>query len=101
MKLLPKTKTSIVAASAVAAFISVPAAAFAFVVEYMLGGNATYDPMTVLFSVVGIHLLIGIGEAIITALTIGAILATRADLVAGARKFLPKQKLIIKDSVVA
>jgi cobalt/nickel transport system permease protein len=51
--------------------------------------------------VVGVHLLIGIGEAIITALTVGAILATRADLVDGARKYLPAQKLIIKDSVVA
>ena len=72
-----------------------------FVIEYYLGGNATYDPMTVLISVVGVHLLIGIGEAIITALTVGAILAMRADLVDGARKFLPKQKLIIKDSVVS
>jgi len=101
MKVLSKTKSSIVAASAIAAFISVPAAALAFVIEYYLGGNATYDPMTVLISVVGVHLLIGIGEAIITALTVGAILATRADLVDGARKFLPKQKLIIKDSVVS
>jgi hypothetical protein len=48
MKVLSKTKSSIVAASAIAAFISVPAAALAFVIEYYLGGNATYDPMTVL-----------------------------------------------------
>jgi cobalt/nickel transport system permease protein len=101
MKVLSKTKASIVAASAIAAFISVPAAALAFVIEYYLGGNATYDPITVFISVVGVHLLIGIGEAIITALTVGAILATRADLVAGARKYLPAQKLIIKDSVGA
>jgi cobalt/nickel transport system permease protein len=101
MKLLPKTKPSIVGASAIAAFVSVPASAFAFVVEYYLGGNATYDPITVLVSVVGVHLLIGIGEAIITALTIGSILATRADLVHGARKFLPAQKLVINESVVA
>ena len=74
--------------------------AFAFVIEYYLGGNATYDPKTVLVSVVGVHLLIGIGEAIITALTVSAILATRADLVDGARKFLPGQTLIIKDSSV-
>jgi cobalt/nickel transport system permease protein len=101
MKLFPKTKSSVVGASAIAAFVSVPAAAFAFVVEYYLGGNATYDPMTVLVSVVGIHLLIGLGEAIITALTIGSVLATRADLVHGARRFLPAQKLVIKESMVA
>ncbi|MGA0003145.1 MAG: energy-coupling factor ABC transporter permease [Candidatus Nanopelagicales bacterium] len=100
MKLLPKTKSSIVAASAIAAFLSVPASAAAWVFEYALGGTATYELQTVFISVVGVHLLIGIGEALITALTIAAILATRADLVEGARKFLPKQKLIIKDSVV-
>ena len=101
MKLLPKTKSSIVAASAIAAFLSVPASAAAWVFEYALGGTATYELQTVFISVVGVHLLIGIGEAIITALTIAAILATRADLVEGARKFLPKQKLVIRDSVVA
>jgi cobalt/nickel transport system permease protein len=101
MKLLPKTKSSIVAASAIAAFLSVPASAAAWVFEYALGGTATYELQTVFISVVGVHLLIGIGEAIITALTIAAIMATRADLVDGARKFLPKQKLVIKDSVVA
>ena len=101
MKLLPKTKSSIVAASAISAFLSVPASAAAWVFEYALGGTATYEIQSVFISVVGVHVLIGIGEAIITALTIAAILATRADLVAGARKFLPKQKLVIKDSVVA
>ena len=101
MKVLPKTRSSIVGASAAAAFISVPAAASAFVIEYALGGNATYDLTTVMASVLSVHVLIGIGEAVITALTVGAILATRADLVDGARKYLPTQKLIIKDSVVA
>ena len=101
MKVLPKTKSSIVAASAIAAFLSVPASAAAWVFEYALGGTATYELQTVFISVVGVHLLIGIGEAIITALTVAAILATRADLVEGARKFLPKQKLVIKDSVVS
>ncbi|MGE3620640.1 MAG: hypothetical protein AB7L84_09270 [Acidimicrobiia bacterium] len=33
---------------------------------------------------VGVHVLIGIGEGLITALTIGAVLATRPDLVEGA-----------------
>ena len=34
------------------------------------------------------------------AVTIGAILASRADLVYGARKFLPAQNLVITQSVV-
>jgi cobalt/nickel transport system permease protein len=101
MKLLPKTRTSIMGVSATVAFISVLASAGAFVFEYSLGGNATYNIASVLISVMGVHVLIGIGEAIITGLTIGAILATRADLVYGARKFLPAHNLLIKESVVA
>ena len=100
MKLLPKTRTSIIGVSATVAFISVLASAGAFVFEYSLGGNATYDIASVLISVMSVHVLIGIGEAIITGLTIGAILATRADLVYGARKFLPALNLVIKASVV-
>jgi cobalt/nickel transport system permease protein len=34
---------------------------------------------------VGVHLLIGLGEALITALTVSAVLAVRPDLVHGAR----------------
>lgn len=101
MKLLPKTRTSIIGVSATVAFISVLASAGAFVFEYSLGGNATYNIASVLISVMSVHVLIGIGEAIITGLTIGAILATRADLVYGARKFLPAHNLLIKESVVA
>ena len=100
MKLLPKTRTSIIGVSATVAFISVLASAGAFVFEYSLGGNATYDIASVLISVMSVHVLIGIGEAIITGLTIGAILATRADLVYGARKFLPAHNLMIKESLV-
>ena len=101
MKLLPKTRTSIIGVSGTVAFISVLASAGAFVFEYSLGGNATYNIASVLISVMSVHVLIGIGEAIITGLTIGAILATRADLVYGARKFLPAHNLLIKESVVA
>ena len=100
MKLLPKTRTSIIGVSATVAFISVLASAGAFVFEYSLGGNATYNIASVLISVMSVHVLIGIAEAIITGLTIGAILATRADLVYGARKFLPAHNLLIKESVV-
>ena len=99
MKVLPKTRTSIVGASATVAFISVLASAGAFVFEYYLGGNATYDIASVFISVMSVHVLIGIGEAIITGLTIGAIMSTRADLVYGARKFLPTQKLVINKLV--
>lgn len=82
-KLLPKTKSSIVVASFIAALLSVPAAAAGFVLQYAIGANATFSISTVLGAMVGTHVLIGIGEAIITALTLSAVLASRSDLVFG------------------
>ena len=38
---------------------------------------------TVLNAMVGTHIIIGIGEAVITALTVSAVLASRSDLVYG------------------
>jgi cobalt/nickel transport system permease protein len=87
---LPKTRSGVVVASAVAAFLSVVGASIGFVVEYMLGGVGDASVVTVASAMVGIHVLIGIGEAIITSLTIGAVLAVRPDLVYGARDLLPQ-----------
>lgn len=83
-------KTSVVMAGAIAAFISVPAAASAFIFEYWIGGVATYSTTTVLGAVVGTHILIGVGEAVITFLTISAVISTRKDLVYGANKVKTK-----------
>ena len=83
-------KSSVVIAGAIAAFISVPAAASAFVFQYWIGGVATYSTTTVLGAMVGTHILIGVGEAIITFLTISAVISTRKDLVYGANKISTK-----------
>jgi cobalt/nickel transport system permease protein len=93
LKVLPHRRSSILAASFVASLLSVPAAALAFVVEYALGGTATFSVGQVLVAMVGVHVLIGLGEAFITMLTIGAVLAARPDLVYGARGFLPQLKV--------
>jgi cobalamin biosynthesis protein CbiM len=93
-KVLPKNKSAIVTASAIAALISVPAAATGFVLQYALGGTATFSVTTVLSAMVGTHILIGIGEAIITGLTVSAVLASRSDLVFGYSK--TNQKLEIR-----
>lgn len=82
-KILPKKKSSVAIASAVAGFISVPMAAAGFVAEYALGATSTYETSTVFAAMVGTHILIGIGEGIITFLTVSAVLATRSDLVFG------------------
>ena len=82
-KILPKQKSSVPVAAAIGAFISVPVAAIGFVAQYAIGGTATYSVSTVLAGMVGTHLLIGIGEAIITTLAVGAVIASRPDLVYG------------------
>ena len=96
LKFLPKKNSSVVAASAIAAFVSVPISALGFVVEYAIGGSGIIDLDKVLGAMLSVHVLIGLGEAAISALTIGAILATRSDLVYGASRLLPKKDLKIK-----
>ena len=83
-RVLPRTKASIVAASAVAAGLSVVLAAIGFVVEFAIGGTADVSLGAVLGAMVGVHVLIGIGEAVITGMTVSAVLASRPDLVHGA-----------------
>jgi len=83
-RVLPATRTSVVAASGIAAGVSVALAASAFVVEYALGGTGGAPVSTVLAAMVGVHTLIGIGEGVITALTVGVVLGVRPDLVYGA-----------------
>jgi cobalt/nickel transport system permease protein len=83
-RVLPATRTSVVVASGVAAGISVVLAASAFVVEYAVGGTGGVPVGTVAAAMVGVHSLIGIGEGIITALTVGVVLGVRPDLVHGA-----------------
>ena len=81
---LPATKTGVTISAGVAAGISVVLASLAFVVEYAVGGNGGASVGTVFAAMVGVHTLIGIGEGIITALTVGVVLGVRPDLVYGA-----------------
>ena len=85
LAVLPKKPGSVVAAAGVAAGLSVPISACGFVLQYALGATSDVALGTVLGAMVGVHLLIGIGEGIITGLTVGAVLAVRPDLVQGAR----------------
>lgn len=100
VKVLPRTRRSITAASFVAALISVPAAAVAFTFVYALGGTTDVSIGKVATAMVGVHVLIGIGEAVITALTVGAVIAVRPDLVYGARGLTQKLKLRVGGELV-
>lgn len=79
------SRAAVVAASFVAALISVPAAALAFTLLFWIGGTAPIELGAVAGVMGGVHVLIGIGEGLITAVTVSTVLAIRPDLVYGAR----------------
>jgi cobalt/nickel transport system permease protein len=82
---LPRTTASVPLAAGIGGLLSVPAAALLFVGAYALGGAGDVPLGTVLAAMVGVHLLIGVGEGLITAAAVGAVIATRPDLVHAAR----------------
>jgi cobalt/nickel transport system permease protein len=100
VKVLPRTRRSITVASFVAALASVPAAAGAFTLIYAIGGTTNVPVGKVLTAMVGVHVLIGIGEAVITMLTVGAVIAVRPDLVYGARGLSTPLKLRVGGELV-
>lgn len=81
--LLPRSASSVTIAAGIAAFVSLPLAAMGFVVEYAIGGTPSAPVAAVFAAMLGTHLLIGIGEGFLTALVVGAVMATRPDLVHG------------------
>lgn len=99
MHLLPRRDGSLVLSAGLAAGLSVPLSAVAFVVAFAVGGNADLPITGVLAAMAGVHVLIGIGEGVITALTVGTVLKTRPDLVYGARSTLPARQLLITAQV--
>ncbi|MFD9975404.1 energy-coupling factor ABC transporter permease [Streptomyces sp. NPDC059017] len=100
IRVLPKKRRSVTVATFLAALVSVPASAVAFTLLYALGGTTDVPIGTVLGAMTGVHILIGIGEAAITAATVGAVLAVRPDLVHGARGLSAPLKLRVDGELV-
>ncbi len=100
VKLLPRGRRTVTAASFVAALVSVPASALAFTLLYAAGGTTDVAIGKVATAMVGVHVLIGIGEAVITALTVGAVIAVRPDLVHGARDLRQPLRLRVNGELV-
>ncbi|RZU15215.1 energy-coupling factor ABC transporter permease [Streptomyces sp. BK239] len=100
VKVLPHSRRCVTVASFVAALLSVPAAALAFTLVYWIGGTTEVPIGKVATAMVGVHVLIGIGEAVITSLTVGAVLAVRPDLVHGARGLRQKLRLRVNGELV-
>ncbi len=83
-KILPAGRGGIIGATALASWASVVLSAIAFSIQWLFGATAPIPFPQVFAAMVGVHVLIGIGEAVISSLAVGAVLASRPDLVHGA-----------------
>jgi cobalt/nickel transport system permease protein len=98
-RVLPRRTGWVAPAAALAALVSVPATAFAFSVLYEIGGATPLPFQTVATAMVGVHAVIGLGEAAITGLAVLSIVAVRPDLVHGARPSLTARTLTIRQGL--
>ncbi|MFI9010621.1 energy-coupling factor ABC transporter permease [Actinosynnema sp. NPDC053489] len=80
-RLATRGKGGLAAVAFVSALVNTVLASFGFVLEYAVGGQGGVAFGTVAAAVLGVHVLIGIGEGLITAVTVTAVAAVRPDLV--------------------
>jgi cobalt/nickel transport system permease protein len=86
MKVLPHTRAALLAVVGVVSWLAVMTGAAATSVELAISDTVPLG--TSLPAMLGVHSLIGIGEAVITVAAVSAVLASRPDLVALAPKEL-------------
>jgi cobalt/nickel transport system permease protein len=77
---LPKSRALLLAITGVGAWLAVMAGAAATAIELAISGTVPLN--TVLPAMLGVHALIGLGEAVITVAAVSAVLAARPDLIA-------------------
>jgi cobalt/nickel transport system permease protein len=76
---LPKNRGAFLAVAGIGAWLAVMAGAAATAVELAISGTVPLG--TVLPAMLGVHTLIGIGEAVITVAAVSAVMSTRPDVV--------------------
>jgi cobalt/nickel transport system permease protein len=79
-KALPKRRKVLLAIAGVGAWLAVIAGATATSLELAVSGTVPLG--TVLPAMLGVHALIGIGEAVVTVAAVAAVLAARPDVIA-------------------
>jgi len=79
-RLLGESRVRLLAAGSVAAFLSIVLASAACAVELALSGTAALK--VALPAMVGVHAIIGVGEAAITAAALELLMSARPDLIA-------------------
>lgn len=94
LRVLPQRKGSVGPAVGIAAFLSVPAAAVVFTALYAVGGAVSVPLNQLATAMIGWHLLIGIGEGLISVAVVGAVMASRPDLIYVARHLRPDLMLV-------
>lgn len=93
---LPRRVSLVPFCAGAGALVSVPVAALAFTGLYAVGGTADIPLGRLAAAMVGVHSLIGIGEAVITGVAVASIAAVRPDLVYGARRVLARRPLEVR-----
>ena len=93
---LPKRVALVAPLAAAGALVSVPAASLVFVGLYAAGGAAPVPLDDLTAAMFGWHTLIGVGEAVITGMVVGGIVAVRPDLVHGARPVLAARRVELR-----
>ena len=78
---LLRLRVPLPATAVIASVVSVSVAAQGFVLEYALGGGGGLSVGAMSAAMSGTHLLIGLGEGLITAVTVTAVVRARPDLV--------------------
>jgi cobalt/nickel transport system permease protein len=84
LRVLPRTPTGLGVTAFVASVVAVVAASQSFVLQYALGGTTDlehYSLGAIAGVMAGTHLLIGVGEGLIAAVTVVTVAKTRPDLV--------------------
>jgi cobalt/nickel transport system permease protein len=80
-RLFRPTASGLALAAGLSAWVCVVLASLLFLAEFALGAVVGIDLRTVGLSIVGVYALIGVVEALLTALLLRAVLAVRPDLV--------------------
>ncbi|WP_238014010.1 energy-coupling factor ABC transporter permease [Dactylosporangium sp. AC04546] len=99
LRVLPRTTWALTVTAVAASVVSVAVASQGFVLEYWMGGATDVGRSIggIAAALAGVHLLIGLGEGIITAITVTYVAKVRPDLVYAVRNLqrpgaAPKQQ---------
>jgi cobalt/nickel transport system permease protein len=82
LKILPRTRVGVTIAVFAASLVSVLAASAGFLLQFAIGGEPIGQSLAaVTTAILGTHVVIGVGEGVISALAVVAVALARPDLV--------------------